>query len=63
MEMLVVTHSRVSHFDLKDLIDLLPTRIWALRATALVVERSCSTVTYINRTTSFAADCLNTGVK
>lgn len=63
MEVLVVTHSRVSHFDLKDLIDLLPTRIWALRATALVVERSYCIVTYINRTVSFAADCLNTGVK
>lgn len=63
MEVLVVTHSRVSHLDLKDLIDLLPTRIWALRATALVVERSCSIIAYINYTTSFAADCLNTGVK
>ena len=63
MEVLVVTHSRVSHLDLKDLIDLLPTRIWALRATALVVERSCSIIAYINHTTSFAADCLNTGVK
>lgn len=63
MEVLVVTHSRVSHLDLKDLIDLPPTRIWALRATALVVERSCSIIAYINYTTSFAADCLNTGVK
>lgn len=63
MEVLVVTHSRVSHFDLKDLIDLLPTRIWALRATALVVERSCNSAAYINTITSFAADCLNTGVK
>lgn len=63
MEVLVVTHSRVSHLDLKDLIDLLPTRIWALRATALVVERSCSIIAYINTITSFAADCLNTGVK
>lgn len=63
MEVLVVTHSRVSHFDLKDLFDLLPTRIWALRATALVVERSCNSVAYINTITGFAADCLNTGVK
>ena len=63
MEVLVVTHSHVSHFDLKDLIDLLPTRIWALRATALVVERSCSIIAYISYITSFAADCLNTGVK
>lgn len=63
MEVLVVTHSRVSHFDLKDLVDLLPTRIWALRATALVVERSYCIITYINHTVSFAADCLNTGVE
>lgn len=63
MEVLVVTHSRVSHLDLKDLIDLLPTRIWALRATALVVERSYDEININNLIVSFAADCLNTGVK
>lgn len=63
MEVLVVTHSRVSHLDLKDLFDLLPTCIQALRTTVLVVERSSDITAYISDIPSFAADCLNTGVK